>query len=311
MDGPIYTIPPTIDHVGVDVLDTTPWTRPPEVMQPVWGAGITGKDVVILNLDTGYTPHRLLPKPLESRNFTSSNKTDVTDRHSHGNHCIGSNLGREGLSAAPEASLKVGKVLGDSGGGSNTTAGLRWALETGCDIVSCSWGSNTSRVDASTTKALQDLEEAGIWVVFAAGNEGYRGWDTVGSPASSPHCVCVSSIDQNGQPSSFSSGGARIDVAAGGGRILSCGLRNDLALKSGTSMSCPTKASDLALLRQAMRRLGMNVYMTSRELVAFLKSEEFLKDAGAVGRDPRYGEGIGITSQNIINWILKNATEFA
>lgn len=312
MSEPVYRVPPTVVHANLPMaLNKTPWTRREEVMQPVWSAGVTGKGCICINLDTGYRPHPSLPVPKAVRNFTGSNRSDVTDNHGHGNHTIGSNVGRDGLSAAPEADLKVGKVLGDGGGGTNTTAGLEWAAKEEGDVVSCSWGANTTQVDSRTQRALEAIEESGKWIFFAAGNEGYRGWNTVGSPASSPNCVAVASVTEAGAPSGFSSGGPRVDVAAGGSYILSCGLKGNLVVMSGTSMACPTFCSDAILLRQTMKRLGMSVYLKSRGLVEFFKSENFLKDAGPVGRDPRYGEGISITSQNIINWIKARITEFA
>jgi hypothetical protein len=91
--------------------------------------------------------------------------------------------------------------------------------------------------------------------------------------------------------------------------ILSAGLRNDRVMMSGTSMATPTAVGDLLLLRQVMKALGMSTYMDSRGLVKFLTSEEFLKDAGPVGRDPRYGDGI-ITTANILAWIKSKQPEF-
>jgi hypothetical protein len=78
---------------------------------------------------------------------------------------------------------------------------------------------------------------------------------------------------------------------------------------SGTSMATPTAVGDLLLLRQVMKALGMTVYLDSRGLVKFLTSEEFLKDAGPVGRDPRFGDGI-ITTANILAWIAAKQPEF-
>lgn len=304
---PIYTIPPTIVHTSmVAAMNSVPWTRKPEIMKPIWDAGITGRECIGINLDTGYKKHPLLPSPLEARNFTTANSSDVEDRHGHGSHCIGSMMGRNGIGGAPEAKLKVGKVLGDSGGGSNTTAGLEWAAQQAGDVVSCSWGSSSQgSVDSRTEAALKRIEDSGKWVLFAAGNEGYRGWDSVGTPADSPHCLAVTSIDAQGKPSSFTSGGPRADVAAGGSQILSCGIREDLVFMSGTSMACPTLGGDMLLLRQVLKMLGMTTAMTSRGLVKFLSSESFLKDAGAPGRDPLHGEGITVTSEMILSWIAK------
>lgn len=312
MVEPIYEIPPdTVIHDDLIVAQSgTPWTLKPEIMNPIWSSGVDGRNCICINLDTGYRKHVDLPEPIAFRNFTGGAATDVTDRHGHGNHTIGSAVGRNGIGGAPAALLKVGKVLGDSGSGGNTTAGLEWAAAEAGDVVSCSWGANTTSVDSRTVKALQSLESSGKWILFAAGNAGYNGRNTVGSPASSVHCLAVSSVNSDGTLSGFSSGGPRVDLAAGGGMIISAGLNNNRVVMSGTSMATPTAAGALLLLRQVMKALGMSVFMDSRGLVKFLTSEQFLKDAGAAGRDPKYGNGI-VTVQNILNWIKAQRPEFA
>lgn len=309
---PIYTIPPDLvvhDNI-MCAAASTPWTLPPAVFNPIWEL-FDGRGCICINLDTGYRKHVDLPEPIAVRNFTGGAASDVTDRHGHGNHTIGSAVGRNGIGGAPGAQLKVGKVLGDNGSGGNTTAGLRWAAAEEGDVISCSWGSDTTQVDSGTQSALRSCEDSGKWVLFAAGNAGYRqGWNTIGSPASSIHCAAVVSIDQNGNPSGFSSGGPRADFAAGGGMIISAGLNNNRVIMSGTSMATPTAAGALLLLRQCMKMLGMDVYFDSRGLVKFLTSEQFLKDAGVKGRDPRYGEGI-VTVDQIVSWVNARRLEFA
>lgn len=315
MSEPIFSIPP--DHkVHTDMVPLAgakPWTRPPEVWEPIWASGIDGRGQVAAVLDTGVRSHDLLPKPIEERSFTGE---AVDDGNGHGTHCAGSVLGRAGIGGAPAADLVVGKVLSNRGSGSNTAAGLHWVadlVERGVPIGVCSnsWGGGSS-VGSSTTEALRRLESLGVWVFFAAGNSGYNGRNTVIAPGISPHNVCVSSITETGAPSGFSSGGPAVDIADGGSQILSCGIRgrSELVFMSGTSMATPTAAGSFVLLRQIMQKLGMDVNMTSRELVQFVTSEKFLKDAGAPGDDPRYGEGI-VTMHVVDSWIQKKALELS
>jgi len=75
------------------------------------------------------------------------------------------------------------------------------ALNENVDVVSCSWGFTDPEVDGDLTAAQMDLEDTinqlaadGAIVVFAAGNNGTRGW-----PASMPNVVSVGGtyVDQN------------------------------------------------------------------------------------------------------------------
>jgi len=304
---PVCSIPPdtVVDPMICDAT-SRPWTIDARIKR-LNEAGIDGRGITFINLDTGYKRHVLLPEPLSGRNFTTSNPSDVMDRHGHGNHTIGSNCGRDGLSACPAASFRVGKVLGDSGSGSNTVAGLNWAASEDGDIVSCSWGGGSS-VGSSTTAALKRIEESGKWCLFSAGNSGFNSSNTVIAPALSPLNIAVAASDRNGNPAGFSSGGPAVDLIAGGVGILSCGIRSatEIVSMSGTSMSCPTLASLLGMLRQAMLQMGYSTQMTSRELMKWLASEDFIKDAGPIGRDPRFGEGF-IRPEHILTWIESRA----
>ena len=308
---PVYGITPDtkVDMVILNAL-SRPWTVD-ERIKKINAAGIDGRGIRFINTDTGYRRHELLPEPKYGRNFTGGSASDVTDRHGHGNHTIGSNCGRDGLSACPAAEFSVIKVLGDNGSGGNTNAGLDDAARIEGDIVSNSWGGGGS-VAASTTASLKRIEESGKWCFFSAGNSGYNGANTVIAPALSPHNIAVAASDRNGNPAGFSSGGPTVDLIAGGVGVVSCGIRSpsDLASMSGTSMSCPTLASVMGLLRQVLRQMGYTTQMTSRGLMQWLASEDFITDAGPIGKDPRFGMGF-ITVDNILTWIEKRALSWA
>jgi len=308
---PGYGIPPDEGPV-VQIMDTQsrPWTVD-ERIKRINEAGIDGREIIFVNLDTGYRRHALLSEPVYGRNFTGGSASNVLDNHGHGNHTIGSNCGRDGLSACPKANFAVIKVLGDNGSGGNTVAGLDDAARIEGDIVSCSWGGGGS-VGSSTTAALKRIEESGKWCLFSAGNSGYNGSNTVIAPALSPHNIAVAASDVRGNPAGFSSGGPTVDLIAGGVGIISCGIRSpaDLVSMSGTSMSCPTLASVLGLLRQVFRQMGYSTKMTSRELVQWLVSEDFIKDAGPIGKDPRFGHGF-VKPEHILTWIEKRALSWS
>lgn len=310
--NPIYGIPDAILHTNLQPLAPSPWTRPRAVWDPIWKAGLTGKGITCCIADTGCHEHPDLPEMKFHAIFTG--ESSIRDGNGHGIHCSGSVVGRNGLSAAPEADFGHVKVLSNSGSGSNTVAGLRWVADNAdrynIEILSCSWGGGSS-VDQSTEAALRALEDQGIWIFFAAGNSGYNGRNTVISPALSKHNVAVSSITETGAPSGFSSGGPAVDIAAGGSYIVSCNTRGGYATMSGTSMATPTLASDCTVLRQVMKREGMDVHMNSRELVQWIASEDFLKDGGIPGDDPRYGKGAINLQARILGFIQQKALKYA
>ena len=118
MSEPIYGIPDdTIIHTEYRVqANAVPWTRPPEIWNPIWESGIDGTGQIAAVLDTGVANHSLLPTPIAQRSFTGE---PVLDRNGHGTHCSGSVVGRDGIGGAPKADLVIGKVLSNSGSGSS------------------------------------------------------------------------------------------------------------------------------------------------------------------------------------------------
>ena len=300
-----FRIPP--DHVVHDepiAMAATPYSLPPDLMNPIWEK-FDGRGITIINLDTGWVKHPDLPVPTEVRNFTGGSASDVTDRNGHGTHTIGTHSGRNGIGVAPGSDIKVGKVLGTDGGGSNTNAGLDWAASIEGDIVSCSWGA-TGPTDPATRQSCQRVIDSGKILLFSAGNSG-SGRDTVISPANSglPHAIAAT--DENDNLGSFSSTGPEVDLAGPGVKIISANYRGGRTSMSGTSMSCPFVAGAVALMKQMLLMMGY-AHIGHKEILNFLMSEPFLKDAGPVGRDNQTGHGI-VTFRNMMNWIVANATK--
>lgn len=301
-------IPPdTVVHDDVIAQSAIPWSLPPDVWHPIWQAGITGRGITIINLDTGWRAHPDLPAPIDGHNFTSAQSTDIMDRQGHGVHTIGTHSGRNGIGVAPESSIAVGKVLGDDGRGANTDAGLEWAASLQGDIVTCSWGGGRT-VGQRTVRAMQAIVDSGKWLVFAAGNAGYNGANSVIAPAIHPLPLAISATRQNGQIAGFSSGGREVDMAAPGENIISANFRGGRVAMSGTSMATPFAAGALALLRQVFRMRGQADDMSHDQLIEWLRSEEFLTDAGPPGHDVRFGHGI-LNVTGIVRWLAARATK--
>jgi subtilisin family serine protease/N-acetylneuraminic acid mutarotase len=159
-------------------------------------------------------------------NFVSNNNSPV-DGFGHGTHCAGTiaAIGNNGIGVigvASSAKIMPIKGLSDSGSGSssNLAAGIRYAADNGADVISNSWGCNSTcpsnPVEEDAVKYAHDL---GAVVVFAAGNNGQSYGDvTQYSPQNQSNSVItVAASTELDTRSYFSTIGSLIAVAAPGG----------------------------------------------------------------------------------------------
>lgn len=163
----------------------------------VTSSTLSGAGIKVTVLDTGFDDAHpnFMGRVVTKKLFASNSSED--DVHDHGTHCIGTACGplRSGsgprFGVAYEAEIYAGKVLGDDGFSTDRSiiAGMDWALEQGCQIISMSLGAEASIGDQS----VDDYEhigqvclDAGMLVVAAWGNESARPGriSPVGSPAS-------------------------------------------------------------------------------------------------------------------------------
>jgi subtilisin family serine protease len=184
----------------------------------------------------------------------------------------------------------MAKVLNDEGSGTSAdiVAGIRWAVETGADILSMSLGS--PEPDEEIHQALLLAIAKGVFVITAAGNEGPE-LDTVGYPAGFPEMIAVGSIDRTKKLSSFSSRGRQVDIVAPGDQITSCYPPRSYAVLSGTSMATPFVSGVVALMLAKHRKLGGKTPIeTQQDMIEHrCRSSD---DAGKAGFDPLYGCGV-------------------
>lgn len=291
MYDPIVTLPPDLEIKTLDAGDDL-WHIPRNIWDKVWEK-VTGKGIRIAILDTGYTKHTDGPVPVATRSFI--NGESVEDRNSHGTHCAGTALGRNGYGYAPEAELIVGKVLSNSGSGSSSgiANGIRWAVDEGAHIISMSLGGGGSY--EPTNEAIDYAFSKGCWVNAAAGNSGYNGANTIGWPAKYSGCLCCAAYQINGSIANFSSGGNEIDWACPGQDIISFSNTGSGRKKmSGTSMATPGGSGHLALFYELLLRQGYAIWPTINSVREFFKAN--MKDSGAPGFDVRFGNGIPVMS---------------
>ncbi len=242
----------------------------------VWAAlNITGTGVVVANLDTGVDfqhPALManyrgnLGKTLYQHAGNWFDATDAgavypADGNGHGTHTMGTLAGQGGIGVAPGARWIAGRVLNSDGYGYDSWihAGFQWLLapngdaQLAPDVVNNSWGSAAS-AETVFGEDIALLQDAGIVVVFSAGNSG-PGSGTLGSPASLPGVFAVGASDDQDQVAVFSSRGpspwgeAKPQVVAPGVNVRSSAPGGAYALGDGTSMAAPHVSGVAALVR--------------------------------------------------------------
>ncbi|MFQ5606516.1 MAG: S8 family peptidase [Candidatus Zixiibacteriota bacterium] len=290
----------------------------------LWAQGITGAGRVVANFDTGVDgAHPALAGRYhgntvgERAGFFSPASADTLpfDDIGHGTHTMGLMVGHNGVDTfgiAPDASWIAAAVV-DQGNSLNGTiadllAAFQWALNPDGDtsttndvpdVILNSWGIPIGLLgpcDNTFWEAIDNVEEAGIVTVFAAGNEGPAGF-TIRSPAnrvSAPlNSFSVGAIDKNTlQVADFSSRGPstcdsvtfKPEVVAPGILVYSSDRNGGYAVRSGTSMSAPYVAGLVALLRDY--NPNATVLQIKQAILAGAA------DLGPPGADNQYGHGL-------------------
>ena len=230
----------------------------------------TGKGVRVAVLDTGFdlTHPDFAGRTITTKSFITGE--EVQDGHGHGTHCIGTATGAKCPPTLPrygiahEAEIYAGKVLSNagSGGDAGILAGIEWALENQCAVISMSLGARTSpgqRPSEVFERVAKRVLEAGTLIVAAAGNESARPGtiNPVGHPANCPSILAVAAVDVDDGIARFSNrginaDGGQVDIAGPGVAVHSSWM---MPLRyrtiNGTSMATPHVAGIAALYAEA------------------------------------------------------------
>lgn len=273
-----------------------------------------GKGIRIAVLDTGFDesdPGNPDPKKRQ-RHPDFAGRTVVSetfvpnesekDVQGHGTHCIGTAAGplarpthpRYGV--APDAEIYVGKVLDNTGSGAESwiLAGINWAIENQCSVISLSLGRPTrigEEPEIEYERVGQRAKAAGCLLIAAAGNDSYRRADyvaPVGSPANANSIMAVASLDANLRVANTSCaginpGGGEVNIAGPGVAVLSSvPMPQKYKRLQGTSMATPHVAGVAALWAESDRSLrGQALW------------DRLLETARYVGPEQRdYGRGL-------------------
>jgi subtilisin len=230
------------------------------------GSRFTGRGIKLAVLDTGID---LTHPDFAGRNLHTQSFVDgeaVQDLHGHGTHCCGSAAGPLKPSAgvprygvAYQAELYVGKVLDNTGRGTDASilAGINWAVQNQCAIVSMSLGGATRIGEAYSEvyeTAARRAAVRGTLIIAAAGNESRRPQEI--AP------VAVAAVDQTDMVARFSCAGLNpaggdINVTGPGVDVFSSWpLPVNYKTISGTSMATPHVAGITALYAESTALRG-------------------------------------------------------
>jgi len=291
-----YKLPPDVvcKEVRVPLAEVLDWSLQFLGIPPLWKenagwinnpASGVNRPVRIAVLDTGCDlSHPDLRDAISgARDFTGSRYGPV-DRSGHGTHVAGligaraNDVGVRGV--AWRCQLLIGKVLGDDGGGTDDSirAGVRWAIDSGADFISNSYGGGGS--SAFIEGMLREYSKVGTdgisgdgrgFFFAASGNDGRR----VNWPGSSPNSISVGAADKDGNLTDFSSRGENLDIIGPGTEMISTIPGGRYGRMTGSSMSCPlvcgigaiaygkhrsiggdTPLDDLAEMRQHLQATG-------------------------------------------------------
>lgn len=261
--------------------------------------GYTGKGQIVGVADTGLDTGKLQTmhpdfKGQIEKLISLGRPNDASDVHGHGTHVAGSIVGTGEASdgqykgTAPGAKLifhsienAKGKLVTD------VETILQEAYEEGARIHSNSWGAD-DKGEYSLSSLLFDRflwEHPDMTVLVAAGNDGQKGYKTIGSPATAKNVIAVGATE-NVRPSLGKNsdkaddvwvsssrgltgdGRLKPDIVAPGTAILS--TRSSLApsknfykrfnehyaYMSGTSMATPILAGGVAQIREFLQEEG-------------------------------------------------------
>lgn len=215
--------------------------------------GISGRGVRIAILDTGIdTDH-----PDLEQNIVKVMECSEDD-NGHGTFCAGIVAGTDNgigvVGISPGAGLLVSKVLDGSGLGDwgTISRGLGWALDSGADIISMSFGSPIPPT-YELCSLIDEATNRGVILVAASGNEGMQELDY---PARMSSVIAVGAIDGSGRVAGFSNISEDLTVLAPGVDNHSTWLGGGYATESGTSFACPYVVGVLALLIEQHRLAG-------------------------------------------------------
>jgi len=235
----------------------------------------TGKGVKIAVLDTGFdfTHPDFTGRTIHRKSFAGTRQAN--DKEGHGTHCAGiaggGRKGRDGAryGVAYGARLFIGKILDDGGEGTDgqALAGVEWALEKGCQVISMSFGAPVEEGQPHSVifeQVAQTAMASNCLLIAATGNESdhTEGLTVpVNHPANCPSVIAVGALTPAMEVADYSCAGmdgtgGQVDIAAPGDHILSIKPGGGYRRETGTSMATAFVAGVAALLWEQYPKMG-------------------------------------------------------
>ncbi|MBN1817905.1 MAG: S8 family serine peptidase [Sedimentisphaerales bacterium] len=281
----------------------------------LWTFGFQGHGIVVANMDTGVDfRHSALANWRGGDNSWFDPYGQHAQPYDHDGHgtgamslIAGGSVNDAPLGVAPQAAWIAVKVFNDAGEAplSAIHRGFAWILDPDADpntddaphVLNNSWAIQGTQGLCQTefSDDIRILREAGIAVVFAAGNAGPMP-STALSPASDPSALSVGAVDDDNQIAFFSSRGPNPcngrtfpELVAPGVNVpaadLTFGIFPDAVCPAvGTSFACAQAAGGIALLRQAFPSADLEDIEDALRITA--------TDLGNPGADNDYGRGL-------------------
>ncbi len=324
-------------RVPNDRLYPRQWHYPLINLPEAWDVTTGSRNVIVAVIDTGIISQHpdLSGKLAPGFDFISdtdtsldgdgidSNPEDPGDQSPggssfHGTHVAGTigansnnSIGIAGV--AWETRIMPLRVLGHVGAGTDYDIAQAMLYAAGlpndsgsipsekADIINLSLGGPT--IASGFRAVVQQVREAGVIIVAAAGNDGDS---TINYPGALDGVLSVAAVDLNKQRAAYSNFNATVSLAAPGGSerdadgdgapdtVLSTsgeegffsGIQAAYEGAIGTSMATPHVAGVLALMK------AVNPNLTPDNIDSLLTSGQITQDIGAPGKDNSFGYGL-------------------
>lgn len=244
---------------SVSQLDSTTWGPTKIEAHNVWSQGFKGAGVLVGVVDGMVDKNH----PQIKNNISSvqqfNQEFNNPSLNKHGTHVAGiiaadPEFGPvEGV--APKAKIIGGQFIGNNGGGSlgDAIVAMNSVANRGAKIINMSWGG--AGCSTNLQDALKSLNDRGILLVTAAGNDGINSDFSPSYPATYGFSrqINVAATDSTDWMASFSNRGVRsVQIAAPGVSIVSSIPSNQYQSMDGTSMAAPMVSGAAALLWNAV-----------------------------------------------------------